>query len=51
MWVFGELPDLFTWIGAIVVFASGFFLAWREHQERRKAGKRGALAAPSQPPP
>ncbi len=37
MWVFGELPDIITWIGATVVFASGFFLAWREHQERRKA--------------
>jgi len=42
MWVFGELPDVITWIGAMVVFASGFFLAWREHQERRKAGNRGA---------
>ena len=50
MWVFGELPDLITWIGAMVVFASGFFLAWREYQERRRAGNR-ALAAASQPPP
>ena len=37
MWVFGELPDLYTWIGAFVVFASGFYLAYREHQERRRA--------------
>jgi drug/metabolite transporter (DMT)-like permease len=37
MWVFGELPDLYTWIGALVVFAAGFYLAYREHQERRKA--------------
>jgi len=37
MWVFGELPDIVTWIGAMVVFASGFFLAWREHQERKRA--------------
>ena len=36
MWVFGELPDLITWIGAAVVFASGFFIAYREHQERRR---------------
>jgi drug/metabolite transporter (DMT)-like permease len=34
MWVFGELPDIYTWIGAAVVFASGFFIAYREHQER-----------------
>ena len=27
MWVFGELPDLLTWIGALVVFASGFYNA------------------------
>ncbi len=37
MWVFGELPDLYTWIGALVVFASGFYLAYREHQERRRS--------------
>ncbi len=36
MWVFGELPDIITWIGALVVFASGFFIAYREHQERRR---------------
>ncbi|MGR3718236.1 MAG: DMT family transporter [Thermohalobaculum sp.] len=36
MWVFGELPDVITWIGALVVFASGFFIAYREHQERRR---------------
>jgi drug/metabolite transporter (DMT)-like permease len=33
-WVFGEMPDLLTWIGAAVVFASGFYIAWREHGER-----------------
>ncbi len=37
LWVFGELPDLYTWIGALVVFASGFFIAYREHQERRRS--------------
>jgi drug/metabolite transporter (DMT)-like permease len=40
-WVFGELPDILTWIGAFVVFSSGFYLAWREHRERRAGdGKR-----------
>ena len=42
MWVFGEIPDIYTWIGATVVFASGFFIAWREHQERRNGGESGA---------
>jgi drug/metabolite transporter (DMT)-like permease len=37
LWVFGELPDLLTWVGAVIVFASGFYIAWREHQERRRA--------------
>jgi drug/metabolite transporter (DMT)-like permease len=37
LWVFGELPDLYTWIGALVVFASSFYIAYREHQERRGA--------------
>jgi drug/metabolite transporter (DMT)-like permease len=36
LWVFGELPDLLTWLGAVVVFASGFYIAWREHRERRR---------------
>jgi len=36
LWVFGELPDLVTWVGAAVVFTSGFYIAWREHQERRR---------------
>jgi len=36
LWVFGELPDLLTWIGAVVVFASSFYIAWREHQDRRR---------------
>jgi len=39
LWVFGELPDMLTWIGALVVFASSFYIAFREHQERR--GDRG----------
>lgn len=43
MWVFGELPDIYTWVGALVVFASGFYIAWREHQERKRAaGSYGA---------
>jgi len=36
LWLFGELPDLLTWVGAVLVFASGFYIAWREHRERRR---------------
>ena len=27
---FGEIPDLFTWIGGGIVFASTLYIAWRE---------------------
>ena len=47
LWVFGELPDLLTWVGAVVVFSSGFYIAWREHRERRAISQAGNL--PSAP--
>ena len=31
-WFFAEVPDLFTWIGATVIFLSGFFIALRERR-------------------
>jgi len=49
LWLFGELPDLLTWIGAVVVFASGFYIAWREHRERRREQAQGI--APRGPAP
>lgn len=27
---FAEIPDLFTWIGAAIIFTSTFYIAWRE---------------------
>lgn len=35
-WVFGEIPDTFIWIGGSVIFASSFYLAWRENQLRKQ---------------
>ena len=29
-WFFAEIPDMFTWIGATVIFLSGLFIAVRE---------------------
>ena len=29
-WFFAEIPDMFTWIGATVIFSSGLFIAFRE---------------------
>ncbi len=44
LWVFGELPDAWTYVGAAVIFASAFYIVLREHQERRRAA--AATTAP-----
>ena len=35
---FGEVPDVWTWAGGVVIFSSSTYIALREHQQRR-AGK------------
>ena len=35
-WFFAEIPDMFTWIGATVIFSSGLFIAFRERSVRRQ---------------
>ena len=35
--IFGEVPDLFVWIGGGVIFASGFYLAYRERNIKKDA--------------
>jgi len=35
--LFAEVPTLYTWIGASVIFASGFYIAWRESMLARQA--------------
>ena len=32
---FGEIPDLFTWIGGAMIFASALYIAYRESVRRR----------------
>ncbi len=34
---FGEVPDLFTWIGGAMIFASALYIAYRESRRRRQA--------------
>lgn len=34
-WFFAEIPDVFTWIGAAVIFSSGLFIAYRERQAKQ----------------
>ena len=33
-WFFAEIPDIYTLIGAGLIFASGFFIALRERQSK-----------------
>lgn len=33
-WFFSEVPDMLTWVGAVVIFASGLFIALREREAR-----------------
>ena len=35
--VFGEIPDLFTWIGGAMIFSSALYIAYRETVRRRSA--------------
>jgi drug/metabolite transporter (DMT)-like permease len=32
---FAEVPDTLTWLGAAIVFASSFYIVWREAHLRR----------------
>ena len=36
VWFFSEIPDIYTWIGAIVIFLSGLFIAIRERSIQRQ---------------
>jgi drug/metabolite transporter (DMT)-like permease len=36
-WFFSEIPDVYTWLGAAVIFSSGLFIAWRERQVKKTA--------------
>ena len=35
-WLFTEIPDIYTWIGAAIVFTSSFYIAYRESVVRRE---------------
>jgi drug/metabolite transporter (DMT)-like permease len=36
VWFFSEIPDIYTWIGATVIFLSGLFIAFRERSAQRQ---------------
>jgi drug/metabolite transporter (DMT)-like permease len=41
LWIFGEVPSPWTWVGAPIIIASGLVIVWREHRLHR----RNALSA------
>ncbi|KIN61792.1 RNA polymerase sigma-54 factor [Sulfitobacter noctilucae] len=45
-WFFAEIPDIYTWVGAAVIFSSGLFIALRERRSARRA-----VIEPIVPPP
>ena len=36
VWFFAEVPDIYTWVGATVIFLSGLFIAFRERSAQRQ---------------
>jgi drug/metabolite transporter (DMT)-like permease len=53
-YLFAEVPDAYTWIGATIIFASGTYIAYRENavaraQRRKEAAEKAAAAAPEDP--
>ena len=36
VWFFAEVPDIYTWFGATVIFLSGLFIAFRERSAQRQ---------------
>ena len=36
VWFFAEVPDIYTWVGATVIFLSGLFIAFRERSTQRQ---------------
>ena len=46
IWIFGELPTPWIWVGAPIIIASGLVIVWREHRLARRAALSAATAAP-----
>ena len=42
--IFGNFPDVYTWIGAAIIVASGMFITWREYRLSIARRQAAALA-------
>jgi len=38
--IFGDLPDLLTWVGAAIIITSGLYLIHAEHNANKKLAKK-----------
>jgi drug/metabolite transporter (DMT)-like permease len=47
IWLFGELPTIWIWVGAPIIIASGLVIVWREHRLARRAALSAATASPN----
>jgi len=47
LWMFGEVPTPWIWVGAPVIIASGLVIVWREHHLHRRAALSAEAAAPN----
>ena len=43
-YIFGEVPDLFTWIGGAIIFSSALYIAYRESVRQRQHVERNGLS-------
>ncbi len=43
---FAEIPEVWTWIGAVVIFSSSIYIAFRENREKRDVQPPRAPVAP-----
>lgn len=44
-YLFGEIPDAYTWLGALIIFASGSYIAYRESVVARRERQAKAATA------
>jgi drug/metabolite transporter (DMT)-like permease len=47
LWIFGEVPTPWIWVGAPVIIASGLVIVWREHRLHRRAALAAGAAVPT----
>jgi drug/metabolite transporter (DMT)-like permease len=47
VWIFGEYPTPWIWVGAPIIIGSGLVIVWREHHLARRAALSAATAVPN----